>query len=138
MAYLKLEKGLTVATKNKSQTTTASKGPGTAEANRKRKLLKLLKQQPNNEQIKDALVNIKYRRKTPKNKEWSKTNIRIAKLFKQFTGRADWDLFSSNPKVQATAISMHSKKSFVKLPEGKVSFLLGARAHDKYGNLIWV
>jgi hypothetical protein len=108
------------------------------EANRKRKLLKLLKQQPNNEQIKDALVNIKYRRKTPKNQEWSKTDIQTAKLFKQFTGRADWDLFSSNPKVQAAAIAMHSKKDFRNLPEGKVSFSLGARARDKYGNLVWV
>lgn len=33
--------------------------------NRKRKLLKLQKQQPNNEQITEALKNIKYRRKTP-------------------------------------------------------------------------
>lgn len=128
-----------MATKNKSQAGTAStKGPGTAEANRKKKLLKLLKQQPNNEQIKDALVNIRYRRKTPKTQEWSKTDIHIAKLFKMFSGRADWDLFSSNPKVQAAALAMHSTKSFANLPEGKVSFLLGARAHDKYGNLVWV
>ena len=127
-----------MATKNKTQTSTASsKGPGTAEANRKRKLLKLLKQQPNNEQIKDALTNIKYRRKTPKTQEWSKSAIQMAKLFKLFTGRADWDLFSSNPKVQAAALAVHSKKDFSKLPEGKVSFSLGARAHDKYGNLVW-
>jgi hypothetical protein len=125
-----------VATKAKN--TPATKSAGTMEANRKQKLLKLLKQQPNNEQIKDALVNIKYRRKTPKNKEWSKTDIQTAKLFKLFTGRADWDLFSSNPKVQAAAIAMHSKKDFRNLPEGKVSFSLGARAHDKYGNLVWV
>lgn len=122
----------------KSQNTPASKSSGTMEANRKRKLLKLLKQQPNNEQIKDALTNIKYRRKTPKTQEWSKTDIQTAKLFKTFTGRADWDLFSSNPKVQAAAIARHSTKDFRNLPEGKVSFLLGARAHDKYGNLVWV
>jgi hypothetical protein len=127
-----------VATKNKSQPSTASgKGPGTAEANRKRKLLKLLKQQPNNKQIETALANIRYRRKTPKTQEWSKTDIRIAQVFKQFTGRADWDLFSSNPKTQAAALAMHSIKPFNNLPEGKVSFLLGARAHDKYGNLVW-
>ena len=127
-----------MATKNKSQTSTvSSKGSGTAEANRKQKLLKLLKQQPNNQQIQDALVNIKYRRKTPKTQEWSKTDIRLAQLFKEFTGRADWDLFSSNPKVQAAALAVHSKKSWTNLPEGKVSFALGARAHDKYGNLVW-
>ena len=122
----------------KAKTTPATKSAGTMEANRKQKLLKLLKQQPNNEQIKDALTNIKYRRKTPKTQEWSKTDIQTAKLFKMFTGRADWDLFSSNPKVQAAAIARHSTKDFRNLPEGKVSFSLGARAHDKYGNLVWV
>jgi hypothetical protein len=124
--------------KNKSPSnTSSSKGTGTAEANRKTKLLKLLKQQPNNKQIETALANIKYRRKKPNSQEWSKTDIKLAQLFKQFTGRADWDLFSSNPKVQAAALAVHSKKSFNNLPEGKVSFSLGARAHDKYGNLIW-
>jgi hypothetical protein len=127
-----------VATKSKAPATTSAKGSSTAEINRKRKLLKQLKLQPNNEQLKDALTNIKYRRKTPKGQEWSKTQIHIAKLFKQFTGRADWDLFSSNPKVQAAAIAMHSKKDFSNLPQGKVSFTLGARAHDGQGNLVWV
>ena len=127
-----------MATKSKTPASTAStKAASTAEINRKAKLLKLLKQQPNNEQIKDALVNIKYRRKTPKSQEWSKTDIKLAKLFKEFTGRADRDLFSSNPKVQAIALSKHSTKDFRNLPEGKVSFSLGARAHDKYGNLVW-
>lgn len=126
-----------MATKNKTPASAAAKGPGTAETNRKRKLLKLLKLQPNNEQIKDALTNIKYRRKTPKGQEWSKTDITIAKLFKEFNGRADWDLFSSNPKVQAAAISKHSGKDFHNLPQGKVSFTLGARAHDGAGNLVW-
>lgn len=127
-----------MATKSKTPATTSAKGSSTAEINRKRKLLKQLKLQPNNEQLKDALTNIKYRRKTPKGQEWSKTQIHIAKLFKQFTGRADWDLFSSNPKVQAAAIAMHSKKDFSNLPQGKVSFTLGARAHDGQGNLVWV
>ena len=128
-----------MATKSKTPTSTASaKSASTAEINRKRKLLKQLKLQPNNEQVKDALVNIKYRRKTPKTQEWSKTDIHIAKLFKEFTGRADWDLFSSNPKVQSAAIAKHSTKDFYNLPEGKVTFSLGARAHDKYGNLVWV
>lgn len=107
------------------------------EANRKRKLLKLLKQQPNNEQIKDALANIKYRRKAPKNREWSHSDIRLAKLFKLFTGRADRELFSSNPKVQAAALQRHSQKDFANLPQGKVSFTLGARAHDALGRLVW-
>ena len=74
--------------------------------NRKIKLTRLLKQQPNNEQIKDALENIKYRRHTPNGKTvWSHSNIRLAKLFKEFTGRASVDLFSSNPKVQSSALA---------------------------------
>ncbi len=124
--------------KNKPETNAgSSKGIGKAEINRKRKLLKLLKQQPNNEQITAALANIKYRRKKPKSQEWSKTNIKIAELFKLFTGSASRELFSSNPKIQAAAIAASGSKVFNNLPEGKVSFSLGARAHDKDGNLIW-
>jgi hypothetical protein len=106
--------------------------------NRKIKLTRLLKQQPNNEQIKDALANIKYRRHTPNSKTvWSHGNIRLAKLFKEFTGRASVDLFSSNPKVQAAALAYRPDESKLKVIEGKVSFSLGARAHDSKGNLVW-
>ena len=106
--------------------------------NRKIKLTRLLKQQPNNEQIKDALANIKYRRQTPSTKTvWSHGNIRLAKLFKEFTGRASADLFSSNPKVQAAALAHRPDESKLKVIEGKVSFSLGARAHDSKGNLVW-
>lgn len=106
--------------------------------NRKIKLTRLLKQQPNNEQIKDAIANIKYRRHTPSTKTvWSHGNIRLAKLFKEFTGRASADLFSSNPKVQAAALAYRPDESKLKVIEGKVSFSLGARAHDSKGNLVW-
>lgn len=106
--------------------------------NRKIKLTRLLKQQPNNEQIKDALANIKYRRHTPNGKTvWSHDNIRIAKLFKEFTGRASVDLFSSNPKVQSGAIAYRRDWDKMRVIEGKVSFSLGARAHDSKGNLVW-
>lgn len=106
--------------------------------NRKIKLTRLLKQQPNNEQIKDALANIKYRRQTPSSKTvWSHNNIRLAKLFKEFTGRASADLFSSNPKVQAAALAYRPDVDKLKVIEGKVSFSLGARAHDSKGNLVW-
>jgi hypothetical protein len=108
------------------------------QSNRKRKLEKLLKTQPNNEQIKQALKNLKYRRKIPQGKSmWTKQNIQTAKLFKLFTGRASHDLFSSNPQVQAAALMTRSDSSKHKVPEGKVSFRLGARAHDSKGNLIW-
>jgi hypothetical protein len=106
--------------------------------NRKIKLTRLLKQQPNNEQIKDALANIKYRRHTPNGKTvWSHTNIRLAKLFKEFTGRASADLFSSNPKVQAGALAYRPDPDKLRVIEGKVNFSLGARAHDSKGNFIW-
>ena len=106
--------------------------------NRKIKLTRVLKQQPNNEQIKDALANIKYRRKTPTTKTvWSHDNIRIAKLFKEFTGRASADLFSSNPKVQSGALAYRRDWDKVRVIEGKVNFSLGARAHDSKGNFIW-
>ena len=106
--------------------------------NRKIKLTRLLKQQPNNEQIKDALTNIKYRRKTPTTKTvWSHSNIRIAKLFKEFTGRASAELFSSNPKVQSVALSYRPDADKMKVIDGRVNFSLGARAHDAKGNFIW-
>jgi hypothetical protein len=106
--------------------------------NRKIKLTRVLKQQPNNEQVKDALANIKYRRHTPNGKTvWSHSNIRLAKLFKEFTGRASVDLFSSNPKVQASALAYRPDTDKWKIIEGKVNFSLGARAHDSKGNLIW-
>jgi hypothetical protein len=106
--------------------------------NRKIKLTRVLKQQPNNEQIKDALANIKYRRHTPNTKTvWSHGNIRLAKLFKEFTGRASADLFSSNPKVQSAALTYRPDWDKWKAIEGKVNFSLGARAHDSKGNLVW-
>ncbi len=105
--------------------------------NRERKLKKLLKLHPNNLQLAEALKNITYRRKTPgTNGQWSKTNIRVAQLFKLFTGLASHDLFSSNEKVQSAALSLRGNRQNPKI-EGRVSFQLGARAHDKLGNLVW-
>jgi len=52
--------------------------------NRKRKLLRLQKEQPNNEQLVTALATIKYRRYTPKVQHWSHTAIYFAKLMKDF------------------------------------------------------
>lgn len=106
--------------------------------NRERKLAKVLKNNPNCTSTQEALKTVlKYRRKKPSGQGgWSKTNIRIAMLFKQFTGRASHDLFSSNPKVQAAALAMHPKKP-LKPVDGKVSFSLGARAHNQYGTRVW-
>lgn len=105
--------------------------------NRERKLKKLLKLHPNDKCLEEALKNIKYRRKKPLGTGgWSKTSIRVAQLFKQFTGMASHDLFSSNPKVQSAALALRGRRQYQQ-PEGKVSFTLGARAHDKWGTLVW-
>lgn len=108
-------------------------------SNRKKKLERQLKLQPNNaEQIKTAIGNISYRRCTPQGKtSWSATNIRLAKLFKYFSGQAKPELFSSNPKVQAAALSAKSDKvqcskaQMEALSSKKVSFSIEARMHAK-------
>jgi len=105
--------------------------------NRERKLKNLIKLHPNNLQLESALKNIVYRRKKPGTTgSWSKTNIHVAKLFKLFTGRADPQLFSSNPKIQSAALMLRGSRQY-KVQEGKVNFTLSARAHDKWGNLVW-
>ena len=97
-----------MATKNKA--TPAPSGKSNRwEINRKRKLEKQLKLQPNNEQVKLALQNIHRRRKTPTNREWTKTWIRIAKLFKLFSGRFDRNMMSSNQAVAASAMQKPGK-----------------------------
>lgn len=102
-------------------------------SNRKRKLERQLKLQPGNEaQIRSALGRISYRRGTPKAPQWSHSAIRIAKLFKEFSGRASIDLFSSNPKLQAAALQYYNPdRVWANLPQGKVDFSLGARAFSK-------
>lgn len=86
------------------------------EINRKRKLEKQLKLQPNNKQVELALQNIHRRRKTPTNREWSKSWIRIAKLFKLFSGRFDRNIMSSNQAVAATALQKPGKLAEQKIP----------------------
>lgn len=97
-----------MATKNKATPAPAGKS-NRWEVNRKRKLEKQLKLQPNNKQVELALQNIHRRRKTPTNREWSKSWIRIAKLFKLFTGRFDRDIMSSNQAVAAAALQKPGK-----------------------------
>jgi hypothetical protein len=116
----------------KPQKAPASTGPSTAvqrtQANRKRRLQKLLKSQPNNTQLQNAVLETGQTRKKPNSPQWSHGAIRLAKLFKWFRGSAPKELFSSNPKVQQAALSTPSTKQFVNLPQGKVDFSLGARA----------
>lgn len=54
------------------------------ESNRKRKLERALKKNPENEQIVQALKNIGYRRKTPTTSHWSHQKIAEVMLNKSF------------------------------------------------------
>lgn len=122
----------------KSKTTAAApaipQGVARTQANRKRRLERTLKAQPNNTQVQNALLEVGRQRKAPVTPQWSHTAIRLAKLFKEFTGRAPKELFSSNPKVAQAALTTPSTKLFINLPQGKVDFTLGARAFMRKGN----
>lgn len=124
-----------MATKSKAPVTANATPAGVlrTQANRKRRLERTLKAQPNNTQVQNALLEVGSKRKAPNNPQWSHTAIRLAKLFKEFTGRAPKELFSSNPKVVQAAMTVPSTKVFVNLPQGKVDFSIGARAFMREG-----
>lgn len=112
--------------------------------NRKIKLERQLKLQPENEQVKNALKDIHYRRKTPATPMWSHSQIRTAKLFKEFCGNFDYNIFNSNQKVAVEAlIKLGTKNADFKLPAtvanspaAKLPYSLMARAHSA-GKLVW-
>jgi hypothetical protein len=124
-----------MATKSKTTAPAAAVPQGVlrTQANRKRRLQRTLKAQPNNVQVQNALLEVGSKRKAPTNPQWSHSAIRLAKLFKEFTGRAPKELFSSNPKVAQAAMTVPSTKEFVNLPKGKVDFSIGARAFMREG-----
>lgn len=78
--------------KKNSAYSTQYKATGYA-ANRRRKLERLLKQQPNNKQIPAALSDIHYRRKTPKSSAWSASEKKSTALV------ANW---ADQPKTYST------------------------------------
>jgi hypothetical protein len=125
-----------MATKSKTPATAAATPAGVSrtQANRKRRLERTLKAQPNNKQVQLALLDTGSKRKAPVSPQWSHSAIRLAKLFKEFTGRAPKELFSSNPKVQQAAMTVPSTRVFVNLPQGKVDFSLAARAFMRKGS----
>lgn len=124
-----------MATKSKTPAAAPATPQGVqrTQANRKRRLQKQLKLQPNNTQVQNAVLEVGRQRKAPGTPQWSHGAIRLAKLFKYFTGRAPKELFSSNPKVVQAALTTPSTKQFVKLPQGKVDFSIGARAFMREG-----
>lgn len=100
--------------------------------NRKIKLERQLKKQPNNEQVALALKNIMYRRKTPKTPFWSHSMINQAKLIKEFTGHFNPKIFDSNLKVASEALStLPTKNTKFKMDTSssqyKHMFSIGAR-----------
>lgn len=112
--------------------------------NRKTKLERQLKLQPNNEQVKNALNDIHYRRKTPATSMWSHKQIATAKLFKEFCGNFDYNIFNSNQKTAIEAmIKLGTVNDNFKLPANvanspaaKLPYSLMARAHSA-GKLVW-
>lgn len=125
-----------MATKSKNTataTTAVPQGVQRTQANRKRRLEHTLKQQPENKQVQNALLETGRQRRAPVTPQWSHSAIRLAKLFKEFSGRASKELFSSNPKVVQAALTTPSTKQFINLPQGKVDFSIGARAFMREG-----
>jgi len=110
------------------------------ETNRKRKLNKHLKKHTNDQVAQKALGNIKYRRATPKDPQWTPGNIKIAKLFKQFAGFVNKDMFNSNHKIQLDALNTYNRpRANTKVNQvSRVDFSIGARAHDRHGRPAWI
>jgi len=111
------------------------KSGGVHAKNRRIKLERQLKLQPNNEQVAMALKDIRYRRKTPGANGWSHSGIAVAKVLKEFCGSFNQDILSSNPKAASDALhSLPSKMADFKLPKevtesisNKAMFSLKAR-----------
>lgn len=110
----------------------------TWEKNRKARLERTLKAQPNNEQVKQALSGMVYRRKTPGPLGWTATQKRIAQLMRKWVGLFDRQMFHPDPKVSQLALSRRPDAPLPKeihpVPEsyGKSFFALGARLQGNW------
>jgi len=112
------------------------KGSKRWETNRLAKLLRAQRLHPNNEQITTALKNIHYRRKTPTTATWSSSKRRVAMLMKEFKGVCHPEIFSTNEKVSAPALTLPGPFSVVtktKSTSDFAMFSLEARAVVKTG-----
>lgn len=84
---------------------TSYKNSGRIATNRRRRLVRALKRNPENTQISVALsAGLGQRRQTPKVEAWSHTAIRMAHLFKQLQGSFNMDILSRNEKLSAPAL----------------------------------
>ncbi len=125
--------------KSKTAYYAAYKSSNRCVANRKKKLERTQKEQPNNQQIPIAISDARYRRRTPTNTMWKASQKRIAQLIREIAGSCPHAVFNSNDKVSQEALAMAGKgekyeSRYAHLPEGKVDFSLSARAWKKGSN----
>lgn len=91
---------------------TAYKNEKREDKNRRARLQRALKKNPENEQIKAALADTSgHRRGTPKSEVWTPTKRNIACLFKLFTGSFNVAIFHNNEKISAPALMTPGRKS---------------------------
>lgn len=99
--------------------------------NRKLRLQRTLKAQPENEQVKRALQDtMHYRRSTPKSSVWTASTKRMAQVLRSWTGGFDMNILNSNPKVAATALAGLPSRDKVKADDtvnAKHMFSIAAR-----------
>ena len=120
------------------------KSSGREAKNKEMRILRAIKKNPENESFllqQLAQINKSHGRGTPKAHVWSATMVREAKLFKEFTGSASIDLWSSNPKTQAKARQLTGKKQLLSPKQlknlGQVDFSIAARCSldlGRWGN----
>ncbi|CAB4134369.1 hypothetical protein UFOVP273_49 [uncultured Caudovirales phage] len=91
---------------------TAYKNEKREDKNRRTKLQRALKKNPQNAQIETALADTSgHRRGTPKTVVWSSSKRKVAQLFKLFTGKFNADIFHNNEKISAPALMTPGPKS---------------------------
>lgn len=100
--------------------------------NRENKLRKLIKENPNNLQLVQALKNVSYRRRKPKAQFWTHSMKRTAAVIKQYCGSCPLAVFNSNPIVASDALRTAGRTKVVaQKSKNVVSFSIKDRATFK-------
>ena len=109
---------------------TRYKTANTYETNRKRKLARALRRNPENKQIELALQDKGIPRKAPKVAVWSHSAIRVAHLMKLFMGKYNKNIVSADIDLWLVAIKDHSPQLFPKTEIKKPAsmYSIGQRA----------
>ena len=109
------------------------------EKNRKARLERVLKEQPTNQQVKDAMGGMVYRRKTPGAHTWSHSEKRAAQLYRKWNGLFDRNMFHADPKVSQLALARKKETTVPKAKTKEVTpsfgnsfFALGARLQGNW------